>query len=410
MRLYVFIIISLVIVSCSKPEITNPIDQLKADVALLASDSLEGREVGTIGEDKAAAYLASRLKNLGLEPKGTDGYLQAFYVNKSNNPHEKESISSKDSLGGIAGENVIGYINNPGDEIIILGAHFDHLGYGGLSSLYRGDSAIHNGADDNASGTAALLYLAEELLKKPIQRDVMILAFSGEEKGLWGSNYFSKNPTIDLEKVDYMINMDMIGRLDTAKGIAIHGVGTAPNWSEEIDQANTFNLKVIKKESGVGPSDHTSFYLQDIPVLHYFTGQHEDYHRPSDDVDLINFEGIKTVADHILNVVRSLEDQPKLAFQKTKDESKSGPKFTVTLGVVPDYMFDGKGVRIDGVSEDKPAQKAGLVKGDVVVQLGDSTVTDMMSYMRALSSFSSGDKTVVKVKRDKEELAFDIQF
>jgi len=409
MRTNLFILTVLIFVSCQTKSV-DPLVQIKKDVALLASDSLEGREVGTEGETKAAAYLVERLKSLGISPAGSEEYYQSFFVKESNNPHEKALLSSEDSLNGTSGKNVLGFIDNPGDEIIIIGAHFDHLGYGGFSSLYRGDSAIHNGADDNASGVASLLYISEQLKKSPINRDVLIISFSGEEKGLWGSNYFSKNPTIDLSKVDYMINMDMVGRLDSAKGVAIHGVGTAPDWSDVIDTTNTFGLKVIKKESGIGPSDHTSFYLQDIPVLHFFTGQHEDYHKPSDDADLINYEGIMTVSNHILNIIRELENRSKLTFRKTKDESRSGPKFTVTLGVIPDYMFDGQGMRIDGVSEDKPAQKAGLLKGDVVIQLGDSTVTDMMSYMRALSAFQAGDLTQVIIKRDKEELTYDIQF
>lgn len=409
MRNYLFILFGLAIYSCNQAP-ADSLVQIRKDVALLASDSLEGRETGTAGEQKAADYLASRLKSIGISPAGTEGYYQPFFVKEANNPHEKPMISSEDSINGTSGKNVIGLIDNPGDEIIIIGAHFDHLGFGGYSSLYRGDSSIHNGADDNASGTAAMLYIADVLKQKSMNRDVLLLAFSGEEKGLWGSNYFAKNPTIDLSKVNYMINMDMVGRLDTARGVAIHGVGTAPDWSTAIDNANTFGLKVIKKESGIGPSDHTSFYLQDIPVLHFFTGQHEDYHKPSDDAHLINYEGIVTVSNHILNIITSLEEQPKLAFQKTKDESSKSPRFTVTLGVVPDYLFDGKGMRIDGVSEDKPAQHAGLLKGDIVIQLGDSTVTDMMAYMKALSAFSAGDKTQVVINRDGEEITYDIQF
>ncbi|MEQ8471424.1 MAG: M28 family peptidase [Marinoscillum sp.] len=399
----------LVLLAACQPKPSAP-PTITEDIAILASDSLMGREIGTPGERMAATYIANRFEEIGLDPKGTKGFLQPFFVNQPNNPHEQARISGKDSVQGTEGLNVIGFLDNPGSSIVVIGAHYDHLGYGGFSSLHRGDSAIHNGADDNASGVAAMLQIASEFRNREIQSDLLFIAFSGEEKGLWGSNYFTKNPTINLTETNYMINMDMVGRLDSARGVAIHGTGTAPNWPEVINNANTVGLKVIMKESGVGPSDHTSFYLQDIPVLHFFTGQHEDYHKPGDDVELINILGIEQIVTHISNIIDNLDSAPKLNFQKTKDESRQGPKFTVTLGVVPDYLFDGKGMRIDGVSDDKPAKHAGLEKGDIVIQLGDSTVTDMMSYMRALSAFEKGDQTTVIVNRDSTNLEFDISF
>lgn len=243
-----------------------------------------------------------------------------------------------------------------------------------------------------------------------MNHDIVFFGISGEEKGLWGSNYYSKNPTVDLTKVNFMINMDMVGRLDESKGLAINGTGTSPIWNDLLDKVNIDSIKLIKSSSGIGPSDHTSFYLQDIPVLHFFTGQHEDYHKPGDDAEKINHEGVLKVASFIERIVMDLDDDEKLAFTKTKDESRNSPRFTVTLGVVPDYLFDGEGMRIDGVSEDKPAIKAGIVKGDIVVQLGDSTIADMMSYMRALSSFKKGDVTTVKIKRGEELMEFPIEF
>lgn len=407
-RVVIFLTALTYLISCTT-EKEDPVQQIKADIEILASDALQGREVGTKGEELAADYIADRFRKLGIAPKGTEEYFQPFFVRESQNPHEKPEIS-EDSISGTSGKNVIGFIDNPGSEIMVIGAHYDHLGYGGFSSLHRGDSAIHNGADDNASGVAAMLRLGEILLEKKTQRDVLLIAFSGEEKGLWGSNYFVKNPTIDLSDISFMINMDMVGRLDSARGIAVSGTGTTPDWPEIIDSANTVELKVIMKESGVGPSDHTSFYLQDIPVLHFFTGQHEDYHKPTDDFDLINYDGILKIVTHIANIIYNTDPNSKLAFQKTKDESSRGPRFTVTLGVVPDYLYDGQGMRIDGVSEGKPAQKAGLQKGDVVVQLGDSTVTDMMSYMRGLSAFKAGDKTKVIVKRNGESIEATVEF
>ncbi|MBT8311433.1 MAG: PDZ domain-containing protein, partial [Flavobacteriaceae bacterium] len=160
----------------------------------------------------------------------------------------------------------------------------------------------------------------------------------------------------------------------------------------------------------VGPSDHTSFYLQDIPVLHFFTGQHEDYHKPSDDADKLNYDGMEKITSYIVQLVGELDDDPKLIFRKTKNESEEVPRFKVAMGVIPDYLYDGEGMRIDGVSEDKPAQKAGLQKGDVVVQMGDSTVTDMMSYMRALSVFEKGNTTTVVINREGKTMEVEITF
>ncbi|WP_370090470.1 M20/M25/M40 family metallo-hydrolase [Ekhidna sp.] len=401
------LLLTFVFCFCQQQKPYNPIEAISKDISVLASDSLAGREVGTEGEKMAADYIASELEKAGVQPKGTDGFYQSFFVKDADNPHAQPS--SETGENGITGYNVVGVIDNPGDELVIIGAHYDHLGMGDFSSLHRGEQAVHNGADDNASGIAAMLHLARVLSKQKLNRDVLFIGFSGEEKGLWGSNYFTKTPTIDLTKVNFMINMDMVGRLDESKGLAINGTGTSPIWNWLLDEVNSDSLKLIKSESGVGPSDHTSFYLQDIPVLHFFTGQHEDYHKPGDDPEKINEEGILKVASIIERMIVLMDDDEKIAFTKTKDESDN-PRFTVTLGVVPDYMFDGEGMRIDGVSEDKPAIKAGIEKGDVVIQLGDSTVTDMMSYMRALSTFEKGDKTTVIVDRGGERLSFEIEF
>ena len=300
------------------------------------------------------------------------------------------------------GHNVLGYIDNKSANTVVIGAHYDHLGYGDDGSLYRGAPAIHNGADDNASGDAALIELAR-ILKKSNDKsnNYLFIAFSGEEKGLLGSNYFVKHPTIDLKKVNYMINMDMVGRMKKdEKTVQVLGVGTSPAWKDVVEKISIDSVKMKESESGVGPSDHTSFYLADIPVLHFFTGSHEDYHKPSDDEEKINYPGQISVIKIILSIIHELNGKEKLAFTKTKDSDNSEtPKFKVTLGVVPDYAFEGEGMRIDGVSDGKPASKAGLKAGDVVVQIGENKVLDMMSYMKALGKFAKGDSTIVKVKR-----------
>ena len=177
-----------------------------------------------------------------------------------------------------------------------------------------------------------------------------------------------------------------------------------------IESIGIDTLKIVTKESGVGPSDHTSFYLKDIPVLHFFTGTHEDYHKPTDDADKINYGGIYVVTAFIDSLVTKLDGQPSLAFTKTKDESQDAPRFKVTLGVMPDYMFDGNGMRIDGISEDRPAQRAGLETGDIVIKLGSVEVLDMMTYMEALSKFEKGDTTTVVVKRGSDELSYPVKF
>lgn len=406
------IVLCSILVSCTKEKksLTELGISLKNDVTFLASDDLEGREIGTEGEKKAASYIADRFKAVGLSPAGTDGYFQKFEVTPSQNPHEQAKVGTGGDSLTIVGTNIVGMIDNPGDELIIIGAHFDHLGYGGVSSLHRGDSLVHNGADDNASGVAVMIQLAELLKSQQLQKDVLFIGFSGEEKGLWGSNYFSKNPTIDLTKATAMINMDMVGKLDEQKSLAIHGTGTSPSWEEILNKVNSDSIALLLRPSGIGPSDHTSFYLQDIPVLHFFTGQHEDYHKPSDDAEKLNYEGMAKIALLIDRVVGELSASEKLAFTKTKDESRDTPRFTVTLGVIPDYLFGGKGMRIDGVTDEKPAAIAGLLKGDVVIQLGDFPVDGMNGYMEALSKFSKGDETTVKVNRDDEELTFAIKF
>jgi hypothetical protein len=402
------LVFGLLIGSCDGPPSDESLlTSFKKDIGFLAADERGGRAIGTEGEQQAAEYLAEEFDKLGLQPMGTDGFFQEFTVSKPSNPHEEAVIGTDGA--GITGRNVIAYLDKKAEKTIVIGAHFDHLGMGGQGSLHRGDSAIHNGADDNASGTAALLALAKVFKYETLKSNILFVAFSGEENGLWGSNYFVKNPTLDLKTINYMINMDMVGRLNEEKSLAIYGVGTSPSFSKVLDPINTDSLKLVPSESGVGPSDHTSFYLQDLPVLHFFTGQHADYHKPSDDADKINYEGLVQVVRYISRLVAQLDTEPKLAFTKTKDSSDS-PRFTVSMGVVPDYLYSGKGMRVDGVSEGKPAQAAGLQKGDVVLQLGDSTIIDMMGYMRALSIFKKGDSTQVVVERAGQKIAAKIRF
>jgi len=404
--LMLLIVIFIGLNSCKREEPKKI--SLKEDITFLASDSLAGRETGTPEELIAAKYLQNRMEGLGLLPKGNAGtYFQTFTFKPKSDPHAAVNFVTGDST--ITGTNVIGYIDNQAQKTVIIGAHYDHLGMGGEGSLYAEGEAIHNGADDNASGVGVMLQLAEMLSDSITGSNYVFIAFSGEEMGLLGSNYFSKHPTIDLAQANFMINMDMVGRLRETKTLSISGTGTAPIWNQVLNATNP-GFKLVLSESGVGPSDHTSFYLQNIPALHFFTGQHEDYHKPSDDSENLNYEGMQMIGDYILSIIAELDDVKKLAFRTTKNESEDVPRFKVALGVMPDYLFDGKGMRIDGITEGRPAASAGLQKGDVVIKLGDSTVVDMMSYMRALSSFEEGNSTKVIVDRKGEKVEAEITF
>lgn len=414
MKKLIFLMFLTLIIACKKETNTSE-TTIKEDVAFLASDELEGRQTGTSGEIRASEYLAKRFMDIGLQPKGNDGFMQPFSFKPKTDPHkEVEFTTNADST--ITGRNIIGYIDNNANTTVVIGAHYDHLGYGGEGSLYREkDKAVHNGADDNASGVAVMLDLAHRLkLKndKPDAKDnnnYLFMAFSGEEMGLLGSNYFSKNPTIDVESINYMINMDMVGRMKADSTLAVYGTGTSPIFKQTL-KSNNDKFKLVENESGVGPSDHTSFYLIDIPVLHFFTGQHEDYHKPSDDSEKLNYSGMKLISNYIYEIITDLDDNGELAFRKTKNESEETPRFKVGLGVVPDYLYDGKGMRIDGTREETPAFNAGIQKGDIVLKLGDSTITDMMSYMRALSVFDNGDEALITVKRGDSLINTTVKF
>ncbi|MCB0464547.1 MAG: M20/M25/M40 family metallo-hydrolase, partial [Aequorivita sp.] len=331
MRAILVIFLGIVVFSCKETQVKSV--TMKEDVSVLANDSLNGRKTGSTDEKKAAEYIAKRFSDIGLQPKGTDGYFQKFTFKASKNPHQEAEFTSEKNDSTETGENVVGYIDNKAENTVVVGAHFDHLGMGGEGSLYREGEAIHNGADDNASGVAMMLHLADSLQKKdsPKNNNYLFIAFSGEEEGLLGSNYFVKNPTINTKKITYMLNMDMVGRLNAENTLAVYGVGTSPILKQTVN-ANAGDLNIAENESGVGPSDHTSFYLADIPVLHFFTGQHEDYHKPSDDTEKVNFEGMEIVSNYIFNIIKDLDSQKKLPFRKTKNESEAVPDFKVTLG------------------------------------------------------------------------------
>lgn len=382
--------------------------KLQVDVVYLASDLLEGRETGKTGERLAADYIAYRFKELGLQPKGDAGaWYQDFEVQYKAHPHAKETEAR-------TARNVAAYLDNGAEHTVIIGAHYDHLGHGASGSRHTGEPDIHNGADDNASGVAALFRLAEALSEgKAKGNNYLFLAFSGEEMGLLGSKYYVKNPTINLSKANYMLNMDMVGRLNEEKTLSVNGTGTSPAWAEVLDGLSIGGIKAVSSESGIGPSDHTSFYLENIPALHFFTGTHEDYHTPKDDSELVNYKGLMQVTDFILAVIEEADGKGKLTFAETKDngqQSRRAAEYKVTLGVMPDYVFQGKGMRIDGVMQGRTADKAGLEKGDILLKIGDTDIKDIYGYMEGLSKFNEGDKAKVLIKRGEETLEKEVVF
>jgi hypothetical protein len=382
---------------------------IKKHIAYLASDKLMGRGTASAEETMAASYLAKEFSAYKLQPKGNRGYYYDFTFKTPASPHD--TIGNGEEKKS---KNVIAFLNNHAASTIVIGAHYDHLGLGhDHNSLDANpEGKVHNGADDNASGTAGVLELANYFASNnQVEKfNMLFICFSGEELGLLGSKKWCENSTLPLDSINYMINMDMIGRLnDSTNKIIVYGVGTSPAWVPLIDKIPAeFSIK--KDSSGIGPSDQTSFYLKNIPVLHFFTGQHKDYHKPSDDVDKINAEGEKKILEYIVKLIEETEKQPRLEFTKTKSSDNKNIGFKVTMGVMPDYAFEGKGMRIDGVTENKPAFKAGVKQGDIVVQLGDDVVDSVQSYMKALSKFKKGDVTKVKLLRGKETLELRVTF
>jgi len=382
---------------------------VKNHVIYLASDELKGRGTSSAEELLAGNYISGQFTMLGLS-KFNGSYFKPFNYKYNPNPHDTVTKSLVEK----SGNNIVGFLNNKAPYTIVIGAHYDHLGLGHDHNSLEANPAgkIHNGADDNASGTAGVIELAKYFVrnKKTEPFNFLFICFSGEELGLLGSKKYCENPDLDLKSINYMINMDMIGRLnDSTKKLLVYGVGTSPVWVPLIDKLKS-DFKIIKDSSGIGPSDQTSFYLKDIPVLHYFTGQHSDYHKPSDDADKVNYKGEVDVLNYIIATIEKTYKLPKLAFTKTRTPDMGKSSFKVTLGVMPDYTFEGEGLRIDGVTDGKPASKAGLIKGDIVIRLGTNSVKNMQDYMKALSMFKKGETTEVEVIRDTKKLVFPLTF
>ncbi|MDH4156444.1 MAG: M28 family peptidase [candidate division Zixibacteria bacterium] len=315
------------------------------------------------------------------------------------------------------GYNVVGYVPTGNDTTVIIGAHYDHLGWGTAASRYTGEEKmIHNGADDNASGTACLLELARYYsTRRNIQNySTLFIAFSGEEEGILGSTNFARDMTIDSSKVRMMVNIDMVGRLkEQEKGLAIFGTGTCQEFKGYFDSLSYDDVELVSKVSGIGGSDHTAFYNRHIPVLNFFTGAHEDYHKPSDDLEKIDLEGAARVANIVADVVNHFDGYgAPLVFQRTKSEegARHRARYSVTLGIIPDFVSEVVGLRVDGVSPDRPGDRAGLREGDIIIRMGETVIGDIYDYMSILGKFRKGDSTRVVVERGQDTLQLEVIF
>lgn len=311
--------------------------------------------------------------------------------------------------------NVLGVLEGEGpmaNETIVIGAHYDHVGRGGENSLAPGSTDIHNGADDNASGTAALLELARRLAARPtkLPRRLVFMAFTGEELGLLGSAYYVKTPVFPLDQTIAMFNMDMVGRLNEDK-LTIFGSGTSARWEPELKAINEQSaFKLSFKPEGFGPSDHSSFYGKKIPVLHFFTGNHPDYHRPSDDWEKLNVDGMFRVVEMLERmIVQTAENPERPAYVEVKQtpmaqRGGNRPYF----GTIPDFGGEGEGYAISGAAPGSPADKGGLKAGDRIVNLGGNKITALDDFDLALRKFKAGEEIVVIVIRDEKPVELKV--
>ena len=386
-----------------------------------SSDVLDRFGVSRMGKNSGIIALQVRRTPCAkIFPKGVPTlYVAEESINKTKKPNSFELPNTKIDVEAnvefvkswtfnIAGL-VRGSDSDLRDEYVVVGAHYDHLGMGGPGSRHtKKEPALHSGADDNGSGTAGLIELAQRMSEEPPRRSVLFIAFSGEESGLLGSKHWVASPTMPLENAVAMLNMDMIGRLKDNK-VTIGGVGTSPSWDSILSVASDgTELKISKTKDGFGPSDHASFTPKKIPTLFYFTGLHTDYHRPSDTYEKLNYDGEVAILQVVENTLRMVADaDERLSFtpgaEKPKAKATSGG-FRVTLGVIPDYSDDPQGLRIDGVRDGTPADKAGMEGGDIITRIGKTKIKNIYDLTAVLSSAGPGEKVEIDVIRDGEKL------
>ncbi len=406
--------------SCPDPSsIVGTAQGTLAHVRYLADDRLEGRAVATRGARCAGDYIAARFSALGLEPAGDDGTWFQSWTVSSDDPHG----------GALHGEarNVVAVLpgSDPhGTQSLVIGAHYDHLGLGGFGSLSPDQAGeVHNGADDNASGTAVLIEVARALAAgPPLAQDVLFIAFTGEERGLWGSAHYVSAPLLPLDGTVAMLNLDMVGRVRDGL-LTVLGTGTAEEWEATLERANAridAPLDLRFNSDGFGASDHTSFYARGIPVLHFFSNTHPEYHRVEDDWELVNAEGMDQVTALVTQVVRDVvpasglasltpvEDAGNPHGVQSGDASSMRSGFRVRLGTIPDYSRESGGMAITAVRAGSPAAEAGMQGGDIIVGFGPHEVDDVYDYMAALGEFDPGDEVEIVVLRDGERMSFKV--
>jgi hypothetical protein len=373
-----------------------------ATIRFLSDDALEGRLAGSAAERCAGDYIAARFRALGLRPAGADGtFFQDVPLASVLNPH---------AVAG-TGRNVVALLQGSdaalAQDVIVIGAHYDHLGMGGPSSRAPGESAVHNGADDNASGVAALLHAASLLRDARPARSILFIAFTGEESGLLGSRHYLRNATVPVARMRAMINMDMVGRLGDA-ALIVNGVETAKEWRALLQPAaDRLGLGLAMSGNGDGPSDHAAFYETGIPVVHFFTNTHAEYHMPGDDWSLIDAAGVETVARLTADVAANLAGPPAtITFQAGAASAPraQGSGSGAWLGTVPDFTPVATGVLLGGVTAGSPGESAGMKKGDVLIGLGGHDVADLQGFTDALSRFRPGQEVEVVVLRDGREV------
>jgi hypothetical protein len=391
----------------SAAEVTEGLRVPMAAVRYLSDDRLEGRRAGSAGDRCAADYIAAEFARLDLKPAGNEGYFQPVSLVSILNPH----------AGGGAGRNVIAALEGADDalrrEWVVIGAHYDHLGDGGPGSL-ASDRETHNGADDNASGVAAMLRAAEQLASGPKPaRSVLFIAFTGEESGLLGSAHFVAEPTI-TGPIVAMINLDMVGRLNDRQLIT-YGVDTAEEWRTLLDPlAAEAGVTLAIRGEGYGPSDHTSFYRKDIPVLHFFTNTHADYHRPTDDWNKIDAEGLEKISSLVAGVAAAVANRRPTALTLRRGAGQPPPppgQMTTGgtyLGSIPDFTPVPRGVKISGVTPNSPAAAAGLQGGDVIVGMGAMEVADLQGLTDALRAHKPGQTVPVRVLRAGKDVSLQV--
>jgi hypothetical protein len=390
-----------------QPVVVRPPPPITAidDIRHLSDDKLGGRMTGSAGADSAAAYLARRFEQVGLQP-GAGGWFQTFTVAK------QAPVAQSARVGGMVGRNVIGLL--PGhdptlrNETVVVGAHYDHLGLGGFGSLDPDSTGkVHNGADDNASGAAMLIQIAARLAQSPPARTVLFIAFSGEELGLLGSAHYVKNPVYPLSSTMAMVNLDMVGRLRNGR-LIVYGARTAKEFPALLDSLNWhagFDLKA--QGDGYGPSDQSSFYAAGRPVLHVFTDLHDDYHRTTDDWEKIDPEGFRRVTNFTLGLVTALADRPTRltpvdATPPVHSSATAMPAYGTYLGTIPDMTDNPGGVRLLGVRAGSPAEKAGLRGDDIITRIGELDVPDLQAMTNALRSHEPGDTVSIVIRRGKQ--------